>query len=280
VLVAAVAVGGCRAAAEPRASADARVVSLHDVTTEIVVAVGAVDRLVGVADPVEVPAEVRRAIAAVPRVEGAESILARAPTAVLGTDVVQERSPELTAFLRGRGIDVWLATPARLEDVFTTVSEVARRVGRVEAGRALIQGLRRRVAAAPAAAAAEPVPVFIYDCCDPPFTAAGKTVISDVLERAGGRNVFADLDADWTKVSWEQVIARRPRLVVVHAYDYEGQGDVGVKERQLRALPSLAGVPTATLPLGLSLGGIRTIDALERLRPIVRALAGDRGGAL
>jgi iron complex transport system substrate-binding protein len=125
-----------------------------------------------------------------------------------------------------------------------------------------------------------PVPVFIYDCCDPPFTAARRTVINDVLERAGGRNVFADLEADWTKVSWEQVIARRPRLVIVHAYDYEGQGDVAAKERQLRALPSLAGLPTTTLPLGLSLGGIRSVDALERLVPVLRALAPDKGRVL
>jgi iron complex transport system substrate-binding protein len=246
-----------------------RVVSLHDVTTEIVVALGAVDVLVGVGGPVELPAPVQRALAGVPRVDGAESIAAVRPTLVLGTDVVAERSPELVTFLRGRGVQVWLAAPARLDDVFAAVAEVATRLGRAERGRALVDGLRGRAAAVAPPARAQPVPVFVYDCCDPAFTAAGKAVISDVIARAGGRNVFADLDADWTKVSWEQVIARHPRLVLVHAYDYEGQGDVAAKRRQLRAIRALADLPVTVLPLGLSLGGIRSVDALERLAPIL-----------
>ena len=257
----------------PATAPGARVVSLHDVTTEIAVALQATDRLVGIAGPVELPPPAQQAVAGLPRVGGAESILALAPTAVLGTEVVREQSPDLVAFLRARGIDVWLAAPARLEDVFTTVTEVAARLDAAAAGRALVARLRQRVAALPPASA-PPLPVFIYDCCDPPFTAARNTVITDVLARAGGRNVFADLDADWTKVSWEEAIARRPRLVIVHAYDYDGQGDVAVKQRQLRVLPALAALPTATLPLGLSLGGIRSVDALERLHPILHAAAG------
>jgi iron complex transport system substrate-binding protein len=274
-LGAALLLAACRTSPSGEAASTPKVVSLHDVTTEIVVALDATDRLVGVADPVEVPPPVLQALAQVPRVEGAESILARSPTVILGTDFIQERSPELVAFLRKRGIDVWLATTTRLDDVFTTVEQVATRIGKSAEGRALVARLRQRVAALdPPPGPA--LPVFIYDCCDPPFTAARNTVITDVITRAGGRNVFADLDADWTKVSWEEAIARRPRLVIVHAYDYQGQGDVGGKRRQLSALPSLANLPTATLPLGLSLGGIRSVDALERLHPILGAAGGAR----
>ncbi len=276
------AAGGPNPAAAARPGGAARVVSLHDVTTEIVVALGAVERLVGVSGAVQVPPEVARAVAGVPRVDGAESIVKVRPTVVLGTDVVAERSPELVAFLRGRGVEVWLASPTTLDGVFAVVAQVAARVGAPARGQALVNGLQARVAAAtrpgmvraggeaPAGTgpARRALPVFVYDCCDPAFTAAGKTVISDVIARAGGRNVFADLDADWTKVSWEAVVARRPGLVVIHDYAYEGQGDVAAKRAQLRAIRALAGLPEVVLPLGLSLGGIRSVEALERLAPL------------
>jgi iron complex transport system substrate-binding protein len=114
------------------------------------------------------------------------------------------------------------------------------------------------------------VRVFIYDCCDPAFTAGGSAVLTDVIRRAGGRNIFADLAADWTKVSWEQVIARRPQLIVVHDYQFEGQGGVEEKRRRLAAIRSLAGIPVTVMPLGQSLGGLRSIEGLEHLAKALR----------
>jgi iron complex transport system substrate-binding protein len=112
--------------------------------------------------------------------------------------------------------------------------------------------------------------VFVYDCCDPPFTAGGRTVLTDLVERAGGHNVFADLATDWTNVSWEAVVARAPELVVIHAYAYAGQGDVADKQRALAVIPALAKLPTVVMPLGWSLGGLRSADGLEHLREVLQ----------
>jgi iron complex transport system substrate-binding protein len=91
-------------------------------------------------------------------------------------------------------------------------------------------------------------------------------VLNDLIARAGGTNVFSDLRADWAHVSWEEVVARKPELIVVHAYRYEGQGDAAEKQRALRQIPGLETVPTAVLPLGCSLGGLRSGEGLQRLR--------------
>jgi iron complex transport system substrate-binding protein len=111
--------------------------------------------------------------------------------------------------------------------------------------------------------------VFVYDCCDPAFTAGRTAVLTDVIRRAGGRNIFADVNADWTKVSWEEVIARRPELVVIHDYEFEGQGGVAEKRSRLQAIRSLAAVPVTVMPLGLSLGGLRSFEGLEHLRKVI-----------
>jgi iron complex transport system substrate-binding protein len=240
-------------------------VSLHDVTTEAIVALGARGRLAAVARPVQLPADVTAAIADLPRVEGPESILAARPTLVVGLRSAAERSPELVATLRARGIASWFGAPATLDESFALVEALGAQVGAAERGRDLAAHLRARAAALPPLST-RARRVFIYDCCDPAFTAGGRAVLSDLVRRAGGRNVFEDLEEAWTKVSWEEVVARRPELVVVHAYEYDGQGDVEDKRRRLRAIRALADLPVTVLPLGLSLGGIRSVDALERLR--------------
>jgi iron complex transport system substrate-binding protein len=249
-----------------------RVVSLHDVTTEMVVALAATPRLAGIAEPVDIPSEIAQAVAHVPRVGGLESILSLRPDVVLGLGVVAERDPELVGRLREHGIEVFLADPVRLDDVYALTRAVARRTGTTATGEALVarlQGQIERDEPAPA----RRLRVFVYDCCDPPFTAGGQTVLTELIERSGGHNVFADLRADWTTVSWEEAVARRPELIVVHAYRYEGQGDVPDKLRMLRAIPALAEVPVVVIPLGYSLGGLRSGEAIERLR----AAIGGRG---
>jgi iron complex transport system substrate-binding protein len=114
--------------------------------------------------------------------------------------------------------------------------------------------------------------VFVYDCCDPPFTAARGSVLTDLIRRAGGRNVFDDVDADWTHVSWESVVARRAELVVIHSYAQEG--DLDGKLRRLRSIPGMREVPVIVMPLRESLGGLGSFDGLDRLRA---AIAGDAG---
>ncbi|HEU4733290.1 MAG TPA: helical backbone metal receptor, partial [Kofleriaceae bacterium] len=178
----------------------------------------------------------------------------------------------LVARLDEAGIPVYLGDPTTLPDVFALVRAVAVRVGASAAGEALAARLEGQAAGQSAGAPAHRVRrvrVFVYDCCDPPFTTGGRTVLSDLIARAGGENVFADLAAGWTHVSWEEVVARRPELVVIHAYRHDGQGDAADKQRAIAAISALAAVPTLVLPLGCSLGGLRSTLGLARLRAAI-----------
>jgi iron complex transport system substrate-binding protein len=246
-----------------------RVVSLHDVTTEVVVELGASGHLVGVGEPVDLTESAARAVAGVARVSGPESIFAVRPGVVLGMGVVAERDPDLVRRLTSAGVDVYLPDPETLDDVSRLTREVAARVQAVAAGEQIAARLNA-AANTPQPARARPVRVFVYDCCDPPFTSGKKTVLNDLIARAGGHNVFSDLAADWTHVSWEEAVARKPELVLIHSYQHEGQGDVADKKKALAKIPSLARLPTAVMPLGCSLGGLRSIEGLERLRAAFR----------
>jgi iron complex transport system substrate-binding protein len=270
-VIIALSAGCAKSASAEGVAVQPRVVSLHDVTTETVVLLGATRLLVGIAEPVDATPEVARAVAEVPRVGGLETILAVRPDVVLGFGVVAEHDPELVRRLRERGVEVVLADPARVEDVYALTRSVAAHTGSSAAGERVVANLRERLERGDALPERR-VRAFVYDCCDPPFTAGSKTVLTELLERADARNVFADVDADWTRVAWEEVLARRPELVVIHSYRYEGQGDVPDKQRILRGFSSLAGLPTAVIPLGSALGGLRSPEALERLRAAVGEL--------
>ncbi|MET0596095.1 MAG: helical backbone metal receptor [Polyangiaceae bacterium] len=278
VLAATFVTAGCRGperGGKGAAKSDAnepRIVSLHDVTTEIVVALGATERLVGMAELYDATDELRAATAAIEKVEGAESILASGADVVLGLEIVKNKSPDLVASLLAHDKSVHLPALTSVNDVETLIREVARRLKKEKEGEKLVADFSAKVGAK--VAAREPKRVFVYDCCDPPFTAGRRTVLSDLIAREGGRNVFADVDAAYTHVSWEEVIARKPEMIVVHAYTDGASPDVSGKLEKLRAIEPLRALPVTVMPLRFSLGGLKTGEAATLLRSAVAGVAG------
>ena len=265
VLSAALVALGCRGPERRSEGANAlRVISLHDVTTEIVVALGSADRLVGMAELVDASDELRAATAAVPRVGELETLLVARPDLVLGLEIVRLKSAELVASLERHGKSVHLPALATVSDVEALIREIAHRLHREAEGERLVADLAAHVGSPPATSS--PKRVFVYDCCDPPFTAGKRTVLSDLIFRVGGRNVFADVDAAYTHVSWEEVLLRKPDLVVVHAYGEGSDGDASGKIAALRKLEWLRAVPVTVMPLRYALGGMGTGDAAVLLR--------------
>ncbi|MEV6570275.1 ABC transporter substrate-binding protein [Streptomyces sp. NPDC051577] len=114
-----------------------------------------------------------------------------------------------------------------------------------------------------------PVKLFVYDSGDKTaFTAGGKGIGNEMIRRAGGVNLFADLDKAFGDVSFEQVAQRAPEAIVI--YDY-GDQSVEDKKRFLLAHPALKDVPAiknqrfAVLPLSSTVLGVRMPSAVESL---------------
>ncbi|WP_455353505.1 ABC transporter substrate-binding protein [Streptomyces sp. SYSU K217416] len=157
-----------------------------------------------------------------------------------------------------------------LNDLYQEVREVGRTFG--VAARA--DEWVREAKTVTATTAAElkgvtPVPVFVYDSGDKTaFTAGGKGIGNEIITRAGGTNVFADLDKPFGDASWENVVARKPEVVVI--YDY-GSTTVAQKKQRLLNDPVLADVPAirnkrfAVLPLSDAVLGVRAPAAIAKL---------------
>jgi hypothetical protein len=64
-------------------------------------------------------------------------------------------------------------------------------------------------------------------------------------------------------------VARRPDLIVIDDYQYQGQADLSGKRARLERLRALAGVPVTVMPLGWALGGLRSFEGLAHLRAVL-----------
>ncbi|MFF0448204.1 ABC transporter substrate-binding protein [Streptomyces sp. NPDC004609] len=159
-----------------------------------------------------------------------------------------------------------------LDDVYREVDEIGRTFGVGDRARKWIAAARASVdRTASAGDGRAPVPVFVYDSGDrTAFTAGGKGMGNELITRAGGRNVFADLDKSFGDASWEEVVARKPEVIVI--YDY-GSTTLEQKKRRLLDDPALKDVPAirnrkfAVLPLSDAVLGVRAPDAIAKLAP-------------
>ncbi|MFF8289659.1 ABC transporter substrate-binding protein [Streptomyces sp. NPDC016309] len=269
-----------------------RVVTIHQHPAELMLALGLKDRMAGTAfpDSAVLPAY-RKDFEAVPRLADKEpsfeTVLEAEPDFVYGGygSAFAENEGRSRKAFADAGIDTYLNREycgkdrVSMDDTYDEIRTIGTIFGVPERADALIAGLKRRIRATGEAVEGAPaVPVFVYDSGDKSaFTAGGKGLGSEIIRLAGGRNVFADLDAVFGDVSWEQVVARRPEVIAI--YDYRGSGSVEQKKRYLLSQPALADVPAVknrrfvVLPLTATLVGVRPPYAVEDL---ARALHPER----
>lgn len=197
-----------QAPAEPR-----RVVCASPAVAEIVFALGCGDRVVGVSEFTDWPPEAAHR----PQIGGAlspnrERILALEPDLILA----QGQSEALGAFAQARGIGFRAFPLDTLADLRGAISGFAEILGVEKSGRELLEKMDADFAALPAR---EPVPIFIALGHVPGdlaglMTSGPGTFLSEIVAQAGGRNVFADLQILWPKISQETLIRRKPAVIL------------------------------------------------------------------
>ena len=82
--------------------------------------------------------------------------------------------------------------------------------------------------------------LFNFDCdMDGGAYTPGNNFTSKLIRRAGGVNVFEDLPETWNTVSWEEVVAQNPDVIVINDY-----GDTTAQEKidSLNGNAALSGV--------------------------------------
>lgn len=216
LVLAVLALAGCGRKA-PRegegASSAVRIVCGTPAVVEIVYALGCGDRVAGVSEFTDWPPEA----AGKPQIGGAlnpnrESILRLAPNLILS----QGRSEALETFAHMQDIEFRSFPLDTLEDLRAAISGIAEVLGRKAQGQELLAGMDAGFAAIPRCG---PVPVFIALGHAPGdlsglMTSGPGTFLDQIVAKAGGSNLFADVNVLWPKISLEALIRRKPQIVL------------------------------------------------------------------
>ena len=256
-----------------------RIVSLVPSDTHSVIALGAVERLVGRTTYCESPEA-----AQVPTIGGTkdvdvEAVLALAPHLVIANQEENSR-PALEA-LAAR-VPVLVSLPRRVEQGIAHLARIARILGvHRDAGvRALI---KRGYELIPATGEPRRVSAFIPIWMDPLMTLNADTYGSDVLAQVGIGNVFGDRlrlyplaadlgksaprdasgrDVRYPRITLDEVRTRAPELVLLpdEPHVFTPEDEAVLRE----ALPAASVVRVSGKDLFWY--GAWTIDALDRLR--------------
>ena len=292
-----------------------RIASLLASATEIVCALGLEDQLVAIShecdypreildrprvsrprfDPAglssgEIDAAVRRAVAAHGSVYvlDDEALRAVAPDLILTQDVCEVCA--VPTSLARRAADILGSRPTilsldahRIEDIFGTIVQVAAAAGVADRAKGVVTGLRRRLAAVETGVAAAPRPrVLTLEWLDPAFVPGHWG--PEMIELAGGENLFGEPAERSRTVSWEDVTGVDPDVLLLAPCGYgldASRAEADQHAERLRAIAPRAVQDGRAFVMDASAyfnrSGPRVVDGVEL---IAAALHPDRFPAM
>jgi iron complex transport system substrate-binding protein len=194
-----------------------RIVTIAPNSAEIICALGACDRIVGVSKFCVYPAElVERATVGGLFDPDLEKIIALRPDLV----VLRGRSESVERLCRDRGIAVYHDKTDTLAGVETCIKDLGRLLGCQKEADALARHFRGRIEQIRRRTADRPKPRVLLtvsrrpDRLANPLTTGKGTFLDEMLEIAGGENVFGQTEMAYPQVSLESIFARRPDVII------------------------------------------------------------------
>lgn len=221
-----------------------RVISTAPSITEMLFAVGAGERVVGVTDFCRWPA----AVAEIPKIgtyvtPNVELILSLKPDLA----VVLPEHGDLAARLERLGIPVLLLSHNDLAGIHRSMRAMGERLGLDAEAEAAIGRIEARLAAVRAKTAEADARRVMFVVGRTPGTlegivAVGKgSFLNELIAVAGGRNVFADAPQHYPTVNHETIYAQAPEVII----DF---GDMANEDRESRERSRRDWDELATLP--------------------------------
>jgi len=193
------------------------IISLAPGNTEILFALGLMDKVIGVSEYCNYPPEVQNK----PKVGGfstinIEKVVSFEPDLILATGGVQE---EAARNLERLGLTVISLDAKRIGDVLENILLVGKVTGRVESAKRLRSNLEERIRTVANKTGDLPDtqrPRVFYEVqYDPLMTAGPGTFIDDLIHLAGGTNIAWDSLAKYPVYNLEILIERNPEVIII-----------------------------------------------------------------
>lgn len=124
--------------------------------------------------------------------------------------------------LESYGMTVYMNSAMTLEQQYQEILDIGKIFGVEKAAESYVAEQKARIQAVQDQIKGFEAPgVLVYDSGNNGvFTCSGTNFESLLISLSGGRNIFDDLtERQWITVSYEEVIARNPDIILIHDYD-------------------------------------------------------------
>lgn len=216
-----------------------RVVSLAPSITEEIYLLGAEDSLIGVTSYCQYPKEAQnKYIIGTVLEPSIEKIVSLKPDLVLATK--EGNRQESINRLAALGLNVAALDEAKgfrdIERNFLRLGEI---LGRADTARQIMDGINTKIEAIKKeSAAADKIKIFWQLGARPIVSASAGTFTDEIINWAGGVNIFSDMAGRYPRVSIEEVIKRNPEIIIIVT-----MGDITGSELELwRRFPGIGAV--------------------------------------
>ena len=273
---------GIEALGDPPAPAPARtLVTLAPSNAELVDALGAFDRVLACEDSTDHPPHA----ATLPRLgpdlgPDLDRVAAIRPDLVVSSLSVPGMERIVTG-LRARGIPQVVLAPRSLADVLEDLRRVGERLGVPEGAEAAVAAMRAEAAALREARPAEPVRIYLEWWPRPMFSPGRDTYADELIDLAGGVNVFGDRPGASVRIEPDELLRADPELCFV---SWCGVEEAKLDPTSLVDRPGLETLPAARAGRVYALDerfsgrpGPRMLEAARRMAAAIRD-SGVRGG--
>ena len=158
-------------------------------------------------------------------------------------------------------LDDGLQDLENISRIFAVSPQAQPRIDKLRASQAL---LRQQMQGNPARPR-----VFVYDSGQEiPVTVGHFGMPQAMLDEAGASNIFADLNQNWQRGNWEDVIERDPEWIVIVDYgqpDAQGKIDFLLQKKELEAVSAIKNRRFFVMSYAEATPGPRNIEATQRL---------------
>lgn len=259
-----------------------KAISLNQHVTEIMLALGLEDSMVGTAyldDAIYPP--LQAAYEKVPVL--AEQYPTKEQVIDAGADFLyagwksgfSEKGVGTPEELEALGIHTYLHTSSsiknpKLEDIFNDIHNISKIFHVEERGEKLIKQMTKDVEDIRTKLPQKEgnLRILVFDSGEKDVFTAAQNFMNELVTVAGGKNIFSDVESGWTTVSKEEVVERNPEVIVVIDY---GSTTAEEKINFLKNDPALKETEAVVngrfviLPLSAASEGVRAAEAIRIL---------------
>ncbi len=200
-----------------------RYISLAPSTTEILFALGLDKEITGVSAYCNYPAQAKNKTKigdfSSPNIE---KIISLKPDYIFCTGL--EQAPVI-ARLRQLNLNVYVADPASIEELFKTIKEIGEITHKTKEASLLIEKMKGEIEAVVSKVKLIPkgnrIKVFVEIWHEPLMTAAKGSFVDELITLAGGINIAHELIRPYCNFSAEKVISLNPQCIIMAYMDKE-----------------------------------------------------------